>query len=297
MIPVVYYHAGTIRNSTSAPKHLEISIDQCKKFNEQVILLGDESNSKLEVEHYNISDYSDGIDEFRSVYKHMSSNSMDFEMACIERWIVLANFAKKMNFDKVVYLDSDVMTFCNYAEVESSFDDDYDALVCSGERFGPSVDRPDYWAVSGCISYWKLDTILRFKDFIHQCYTEKFDQLLHKWNFHQNSEHAGGICDMTLLYLFYFENNLHSLCKVRNNSTFDQNFYVAENYVRDEYVLTMHGKLMTFNDGENVTDLRGHAHSIPYLHNRLLDESGDTLVRAHAMPEVTRRMATFIENQ
>jgi hypothetical protein len=287
MIPVVYYHAGAIRNATSAPRHLEVSINQCKKFNDQVFLLGDESNSHLDVDHCNIAEYSDGIDEFRLAYKHMSSNSMEFEMACIERWIVLANFVKKMNLDKVVYLDSDIMTFCNYGEVETSFGDDYDAMVCSGERFGPSVDRPDYWVVAGCVSYWKHDTILKFKDFIYRCYSDKFDQLLAKWDYHQNSDCAGGICDMALMYLFYFENNLHSLCKVRNNSTFDQNFYVPENYLRDEYAVSGRGKTITWKE-ENLLDLDKNVHPTPYYHNILIDDSGDTLVRVNAIPELAR---------
>ena len=288
MIPVIYYHVGSIRNETSSPRHLEVSIQQSKKFNGRVILLGDDSNSHLDVEHYNVSEYSDDINEFRSSYKHMSSNEPAFEMACIERWIVLANFVKQMNLEKVVYLDSDIMTFCNYEERESIFDEDYVGMVCSPKRFGSDVDSPKDWGVTGCISYWRHDIILKFKDLILSSYSDNMDKLLHKWNWHIDTKHPGGICDMTLMYLFYFENNLQSLCKVqKDNSVFDQNYYVPETYMTDEYSMSDRGKTITWKE-EDLIDLNGNPHHTPYYHNLLLDDTGDTLVRVNALPELAR---------
>jgi len=288
MIPVIYYHVGSIRNETSSPRHLEVSIQQSKKFNGRVILLGDDSNSHLDVEHYNVSEYSDDINEFRSSYKHMSSNEPAFEMACIERWIVLANFVKQMNLEKVVYLDSDIMTFCNYEERESIFDEDYVGMVCSPKRFGSDVDSPKDWGVTGCISYWRHNIILKFKDFILSSYSDNMDKLLHKWNWHIDTKHPGGICDMTLMYLFYFENNLQSLCKVqKDNSVFDQNYYVPETYMTDEYSMSDRGKTITWKE-EDLIDLNGNPHHTPYYHNLLLDDTGDTLVRVNALPELAR---------
>ncbi len=288
MIPVIYYHVGSIRNETSFPRHLEVSIQQSKKFNERVILLGDDSNSHLDVEHYDVSEYSDDINEFRSSYTHMSSNEPAFELACIERWIVLANFVKQMNLEKVVYLDSDIMTFCNYEEKESIFDEDYVGMVCSPKRFGSDVDSPKDWSVSGCISYWRHDNILKFKDLILSSYSDNMDKLLHKWNWHIDTKHPGGICDMTLMYLFYFENNLQSLCKVqKDNSVFDQNYYVSETYLPDEYALSGRGKTLTWKM-EDLIDLHGNLHPTPYYHNLLLGDTGDTLVRVNALPELAR---------
>lgn len=288
MIPVVYYHAGAIRNATSAPRHLQVSIQQSKNFNERVILLGDESNSDLDVEHHRIEDYSDGVDKFRSSYVHMSSNEAPFEMACIERWIVLANFVEKMNLEKVVYLDSDIMTFCNYEERESIFDEDYVGMACSPERFGPDIDSPKDWGVTGCVSYWRHDIILKFKDFIINTYSNNMDKLLHKWNWHLDTNHPGGICDMTIMYLFYFENNLQSLCKVqKDNSVFDQNYYVPETYVKEEYAVNGRGKIISWKE-EDLMDLNGNRHLTPYYHNLTLDENGETLVKVNALPELAR---------
>jgi hypothetical protein len=297
VIPIIYFHAGSIKDPTSAPRHLQVSIQQCKKFNEHVILLGDDSNSQLDVDHYNIDEHSEGVDEFRSLYKHMSTNPIGFELTCIERWIVLANFVKKMGFDKVVYLDSDIMTFCNYEERENIFDKDYVGMVCAPQRFGPSIDSKKDWGVTGCISYWRHDVIVRFKDFIIRSYSDKIGGLLDKWNWHIESKYFGGICDMTIMYLFYFENNLQSLCKVqKDNSTFDQNFYVPENYLKNEYGFFIdekptpesnRGKAISWKE-EDLVDLDGNIHHTPYYHNLFLDDTGDTLVRVNAMPELAR---------
>ena len=88
--------------------------------------------------------------------------------------------------------------------------------------------------------------------------------------------------------MFYFENGLQSLCKVqRDNSVFDQNYYVPETYVTEEYAVNGRGKIITWKE-EDLTDLNGNRHPTPYYHNLTLDENGETLVRVNALPELAR---------
>jgi hypothetical protein len=295
MIPIVYFHGGCVKD-TQAPRHLQVSIAQTKKFNENVVLLGDKTNSHLNVNHYSIEDYSEGVDHFRSLYKHMSTNPEGFELKCIERWIVLANFVKKENLNKVIYLDSDIMTFCNYEDRESLFEKDYTAMVCAPHRLGIDKDSKRDWSVTGCVSFWNSDVIEKFKNFILEVYTDK-SKLLEKWNWHIENKYFGGICDMTIMYLFYFDNNLGSLCKVqKDNSTFDQNYYVPENYFRDEYGYFENDKPTGGRNGkfihweqDKLINLNGGVEPMPFYKNVLLDkENGGKLIRVNSMPELAR---------
>lgn len=290
MIPVIYYHWSNVRGGLH---HLEVSIKQAQKFNERVILLGDGSNSHIDVEHYNISDYYQNVKEFHNLYQHMSSNEHAFELKCLERWIVLANFVESQNFDTSVYLDSDVMTYCNYLERESLFDKDYAAMLCAPKRENAQVDPVLKWSVAGCVSYWKQNTILRFKDYLLRLYTDKIDQLKEKWKWHVDSGSWGGICDMTAMYLFYTENNnIGTLCNIlSDNSTFDQCLVVSENYLEDEYKIDSGGKLIHWElnrNNDRLVDLNNTEHSIPYYHN-LLRGDDSRMIRVNAMPEYARR--------
>jgi len=252
-IPIIYFHTG---NSS----YLNISIKQCKKFNDHVILLGDDSNSDIDVEHHNLYDYHDDVAKFHKLYQHMSTNGHGFELTCYVRWIILANFIKKQNFGSapIVYLDSDVMTYCDYSEKENLFEDNYAGKVCKAKR------QNDYrWSASGCISYWKHDMVLKFKDYLFELYTNKIDKLKEKYQYHVDSGVPGGICDMTAIYLFSEENDIGTLNDVfDDDSTFDQNISVAENYLDDEYEMHADGfKLLHFEDG------------IPFCRNLLLNKT------------------------
>ena len=139
-IPIIYFHKG---NSS----YLNTSVKQCKKFNDRVILIGDGSNSDIDVEHHNLYDYYDDVAKFRKLYQHMSTNGCGFELICYARWIILANFVKRQMLDTIVYLDSDVMTYCDYSEKENLFEKNYAGKVCKAKR------QNDYrWSASGCIS-------------------------------------------------------------------------------------------------------------------------------------------------
>jgi hypothetical protein len=160
--------------------------------------------------------------------------------------------------DTIVYLDSDVMTYCDYSEKEGLFEKNYAGKVCKAKR------QNNYrWSASGCISYWKHDMVLKFKDYLFELYTNKIDKLKEKYQYHINSGVPGGICDMTAIYLFSEENDIGTLNDVLDdNSTFDQNIFTAENYLDDEYELHADGfKLLHFEDG------------IPFCRNLLLNKT------------------------
>lgn len=226
MIPVVYIHFGVL------PDYLKRSINQSLKFNNKVVLITDVDVEISGADIVDSSLYNEQVKNFEDAYVHMSSNKPDFEKICIKRWIVLANYVLKNNVDVCYYSDSDVMLYANINDIYSKYQN-YDAAYTL-----PEYQDNYRWTASACCSFWKRETLLKFSKFIIEVYSgSELNKLKEKWNYHQNNHIAGGVCDMTLLYLFSNTINFFSLTKVIDGITFDQNYIDSENYFKNEYEL------------------------------------------------------------
>lgn len=226
MIPVIYIHFGDV------PKHLERSLTQSLKYNTLVYLITDSDITLSGITVFNIKQYLNNVSVFESLYQHFSTNAENFEKICIKRWIILNNFLNEQNIDVCYYSDSDVML---YADVTKIYDNYrlFDACYTM-----PEIQEPYRWTASACCSYWKKETLDKFTQFILNIYSSNgISQLKEKWNYHLKNSISGGVCDMTLLYLFSKEINFYSLSKEKEGVAFDQNNLDNENYFKNEYEL------------------------------------------------------------
>ena len=129
-IAIIIVHRGN-------PFYLLPVLKQARLLNPEsrICLLGDSSNDKYDfVEHYNLRDYSEGIEEFEKMYVHLSPNIFEFERFCFERWLHIRNFIRREGLEFFLHLDSDDLIFCNVDEVFGKFKG-YDFTVC--HRIGP----------------------------------------------------------------------------------------------------------------------------------------------------------------
>ncbi len=224
MIPVVYIHFG------NHPEYLIKSVEQALVYNKEVILISDKEWKKEGVKNISPAKYNEGIDAFLKVYQHKSTNAMKFELMCINRWFVLRNVMNALDIPVCYYSDSDGMLYDNMEAVYKNYSE-YEASYTYTEM------QDNYrWSASACCSFWKRETLNKFCDFIMELYTpEKINVLEEKWKYHQINNIGGGVCDMTLLYLFSKQIKFYPLSKVMNDFCFDQNMRVSENYFPDEY--------------------------------------------------------------
>ncbi|HAT4257867.1 hypothetical protein P5F61_08150 [Clostridium perfringens] len=221
-IPIVFIHKGN-------QEYLKYAIKSAEKFNKNVFLLGDNSNKNLCRNFYNINNLkSEDFIEFKKVYKHMSTNSFEFELICFERYFILKEFMVKNNFNKVIMLDSDVLTFENYSNLGI---EEYDIVLSE-----PEYQDNYRWTSCPHFSYWTISTINRFLKFCILTYKNNLKILETKYEWHEANKKAGGICDMTLLYLFP-KNDIKFLnaSKEYRNGVFDYNINYSENYFKSEY--------------------------------------------------------------
>lgn len=189
VIPLIFVHTGY-------QKHLEIVIPQAERCNDQVYLLGDDSNKNVAAQWFHIDKYIDDRYEiFKSKFINMSSNTAEFELNCFKRYFVCYQFAKIQGIDRFCMMDSDCLVYENLSNLGLQ---EYDA--------GASIPEDQSnmnWTASPHCSLWSMDALNDFLNYLLTAYDEEnIEPLLKKWNYHQESSVPGGICDMTLLYLW-----------------------------------------------------------------------------------------------
>ena len=186
-IPVV-----VISKTINQCPELELVVNQAKKYNPDVFLLGDDGNrAYCPDNHKPMSDYYEGVEEFENLYQHLSTNREDIEKFCFSRWFVLRNFLRKGGYKGALYLDNDILLFTD-ASVEY---EKRKHLYCmlSGKSSGHS-------------SYWSIEGIEAFCEYLMEIYSNKdsydFARLSSHYRVRQEHGLDGGLCDMTLLESF-----------------------------------------------------------------------------------------------
>ena len=113
IIPVVIFHVG-------CPEHLPYSVQSAQRWNERVILLGDEANrnvagewfdhEKLDLTRYN---------EFLKVFENYSTYTDFFAQICFKRYFLYYELMKELDFDYLKEHNDEIMNHWNelYAEL------------------------------------------------------------------------------------------------------------------------------------------------------------------------------------
>jgi hypothetical protein len=131
---------------------------------------------------------------------------------------------KQNNLEECFYTDSDVMVLTNL-----------DNHIFNKTSYSKPSDQENYrWSYSGHTSYWKIEDLDKFCDFCIEIYKTKTD-LIPKIEYHKTSGKLGGICDMTLLYLYGKDKDFDNICDINNNSCFDHQICSGDNVNRNEY--------------------------------------------------------------
>lgn len=210
-----------------APKYLKTSINSILRSNSdcEIILIGDESNSKLSgVCHCHIKEVKDLAENFSKVYSHLSPNNYDYELFCICRWFYILEYMKENNIEKGYYQDSDVILNCDISSLFS--ENKYLYCFDSGH--------------TSCFTYKQLESLC---DFIVDMYINRFDELKEIYMMKKKNNQGEGISDMTLISLFAFDNEtrVRDLSLRCNNSIFDHNLNCSDGY------LTIYNKKIMFS--------------------------------------------------
>ena len=196
-IPFIVVHRG-------GQRYLKECLDYAAANKHQVVLLGDCSNQKYEGINIYWHDYSDfgseAMHQFNSFYQHFSTNPFEYERFCFERHFLVYEYARRNHLDSFFVMDSDVLLgkmSRNQREKLRGCFGEHDAALCWPEKQGKME-----WTVSPHFSWWRIDALKDFLNYLLEIYQENLHILKEKAAWHRQNDLPGGICDMTLLYLW-----------------------------------------------------------------------------------------------
>jgi len=189
MIPVIFIHAGD-------QDYLKTAIKQAERYNERVVLIGDEKNKTFAKEwvpwkklyHHH----------FAQVYQHMNWTHQSQILRNIERWFAISRWMEWKKEERAFCVDSDVMLYADLDEVIETWPSPAAGLAIPRKAWPAGV------SASGHCSYWTQAAIKDFCDFVYRMYTTDrgLACLQYKWAAHILTKSPGGVCDMTLLYIW-----------------------------------------------------------------------------------------------
>jgi len=239
MIPVVFIHKGD-------HDYLTVAIEQANQRNEVVLLHEPKGLWGLDYEHMNFTTE-------QSIRRN------------IERWFSLLDWMESNDREEAFYCDSDVMVYCDVTEVVGS----WSSCVVSVQI--PYQQWAYRWSASAHCSYWTHDALAEFCLFITNTYRGDKLRLREKWQWHRETGTPGGICDMTLLFLWLEQRGMEGVvnnAQVIGDATFDHNINVPENYYPDEYQMEGARKTVILNPSGYVgwNDRLGQAVKFNALH-------------------------------
>jgi hypothetical protein len=232
-VPIVFIHEGY-------GKYLPYALYQAKAYgcDSPVVLLGGAVDYNGILSEALVSVAIPEMDEFKRVYRHMSTHAVKFELFCWLRWFYLLGYMRKNAIDVVWYFDSDVLIFGSPAEWAKLYPD-----LSQGCAFSvpESLERESIGAASAHVSYWNRGRLEEFCRFCIDSYGDPTISALYEamWSNHQKTGAGGGVCDMTTLFL-YAKRHSHtvvSLSKIHSGGVFDHNVNVSANYIDSEYDL------------------------------------------------------------
>jgi hypothetical protein len=183
-LPIIIFHIGN-------QPYVHSCLKQASKFNNNVIVLNEHDNMfpNINVKCVNYKKYSTYLTQFKSLYKHYSTNSYQLEFICIVRWMCIYEYMKKHKIKRAFICDSDVLIYDNITMIDKKYLHEYEFMLCSS----PSKN------LTGGQCIFNFEILQRFIIFIFKFYKTQISIIDEWWNKYKQ---AGGICDMTLLYYF-----------------------------------------------------------------------------------------------
>ncbi len=157
--------------------------------------------------------YKEESIEFKNKYIHLGKSNPNYEMFCMQRWIILKDFMKEYNIRECFYIDSDILLFSDLNEALNPFNK-YNISLAN--NLGLSMYIKDVKVLEEFSKY------LLFK-YTNEKEINKLKSMYYDDPNRVNNGVAGSISDMDLSRDFFSNFNLPvgNLSEIENDSVFD----------------------------------------------------------------------------
>ena len=215
-LPVIFIHQG---NCDYAP----ISFNQAKKYNKDVIFIGDNSNiNSIQGKTFLISNYLKYAKKYEKIYEPLSTLG-DYELFCFLRWFILYHFVKENNIEAGLYIDTDILLFVNATEEYEKKFRQFDLTLI--HKSAP------------CTVYFTQEGLREFLEYLFSTYSKKqsyeYAKIASHYHVRQKFNLTGGVCDMTLFEYYgrYIKcNAVGELMYVIDDSVYDHCINQKDNF-------------------------------------------------------------------
>lgn len=243
IIPVMIHHETGAKKQSGGKKnqdYLRCCIEQAEKYNEKVVLFGDENNRTWCRDWHNVNEFSSGrYQKFANVFRNFSTYPDSWALSFFKRFFLIHEYLVSQNYEDCVILDSDVLVYVDFSRY-APFEHCDTALVIPENQnlSGAPAGNGLRWTACAGISYFRRDALASFLDYCIDMYANHTDILRQKWDVHQSCHLPGGVGEMSLLYLWTKTlpaDRVLNLLIPHENTVFDFNLCNAEGYRANEY--------------------------------------------------------------
>lgn len=239
-------------------QYLKYCIAQAEKYQNEVYLFGDNVNKDWCEKWVHVNSiFSEKWKCFLNVFENYSTYPDAWAKGIFHRFFLFEEYARENNINQFFVLDSDMLVYAKLADIQAWDAYDFAAAMPYHQKLGNDIENNLRWTINAGLSYWTLEALADFTSFCIEAFTSKKDMLLKKWDFHQKYHYPGGICEMSLIYLWVQEHKIR-FCniveKLINGKAFNSDVNGKENYYRNDYKcsITLNTKCLFFKNGELV---------------------------------------------
>ncbi len=175
------------------------------------------------------------LDKFIKVWRHLSLDEIKWSLGCFTRHFFVLEAAMRLKLSDFWMIDSDFILLENLRGIsvalkEKGFEGALSTLNCRNNY---------YMASSPHCSFWNVHSLKEFILFNVDQYKNNSKVLIKKYLHHKGKRLEGGVCDMTLLYLWKNKTKrkiYNSVNLINSNILIDHNINSANNsYVLDDF--------------------------------------------------------------
>jgi len=244
VLPVLIHHESNAKPQTGGKKnqaYLRFCIEQACKYNDKVVLIGDEANKEWCREWHHVNEFkNERLDKFCKVFKNWSSYPYAWSLSIYKRFFLFEEYLKRNGYEECVVLDSDILVYLDFSRYEPFLNCDAAMEIPKAQDMETlKIPNELRWAANVGLSYFKLSALTDFLDYCTDIFENHMEDVLRpKWDAHQKYKIPGGICEMTLFYLWQKNRPegtiLNLLVPDKDGFVFSGPISGEENYLRGE---------------------------------------------------------------
>lgn len=206
-LPVIIHHETGEKPQNGGGKnqeYLKYCVIQAKKYNKKVVLFGDQYNKAWCDDWHHVDEFeNEKWQHFLNVFENWSTLPDAWAKGIFKRFYLIEEYLKRNHYTECVILDSDVLVYVDFLKYDRFLDCDAAMEIPSSQDLDglPAPNGLRMSAAAG-VAYFTLEALSSFNDYCIDVYENHRELLTPKYEAHKKNNITGGICEMTLLYLW-----------------------------------------------------------------------------------------------